>query len=228
MSYEGLNLEPESPSTPPITEEREVICPDCGGDGKETCHNPDHGFIEAMPGETGRLGCPVCGHDRDHKVNRGKNKCELCKGEGHLSESKANEWLSENDLDLELIPAATPSPQTEERGEVPEEIMEWIEAELERRYLKDHKRDIARGMAISLYHKMKSQLSEAIKERDSLKEGWGKAPLNVLNNLYKDIDNLESQLAETRNDTAVYKQWWQEVKEERDTYKKILDEYGKV
>lgn len=32
-------------------EEREqIICPDCGGDGKETCHNPDHGFIDSLPG----------------------------------------------------------------------------------------------------------------------------------------------------------------------------------
>lgn len=27
-----------------------AVCPDCGGDGKETCHNPDHGFIHGMMG----------------------------------------------------------------------------------------------------------------------------------------------------------------------------------
>lgn len=58
----------------------EVKCPDCGGDGKETCHNPDHGFIDAVGGELRRLGCPVCGHDEDHKVNRGRNVCPECGG----------------------------------------------------------------------------------------------------------------------------------------------------
>ena len=57
-----------------------ITCPDCGGDGIETCTNPDHGFIGAMGGEIGRLGCPVCGHDPDHKV-RGE-KCGTCDGDG--------------------------------------------------------------------------------------------------------------------------------------------------
>lgn len=57
------------------------ICEDCGGDGKDTCNNPDHGFIEAMPGEIGRLGCPVCGHDEDYKVPNGGD-CEICNGTG--------------------------------------------------------------------------------------------------------------------------------------------------
>ena len=57
-----------------------IICPDCRGDGTETCNNPDHGLIDAIGGEIGRLGCPVCGHDPEHKVR--KNKCEFCNGEG--------------------------------------------------------------------------------------------------------------------------------------------------
>ena len=35
------------------------VCPDCGGDGKETCHNPDHGFIVAVGHDIGR-DCAVC------------------------------------------------------------------------------------------------------------------------------------------------------------------------
>jgi hypothetical protein len=56
-------------------------CGVCGGDGKETCSNPDHGFISAMPGDTGRLGCPVCGHDPNHKVKNG-GQCDECNGTG--------------------------------------------------------------------------------------------------------------------------------------------------
>jgi hypothetical protein len=59
--------------------EKLVDCPDCGGDGRETCNNPDHGFIDGVGGETKRLGCPVCGHDPDHKT---KNKCDTCGGSG--------------------------------------------------------------------------------------------------------------------------------------------------
>ena len=63
------------------------ICPACGGDGKETCNNPDHGFIESMPGnrgwDLGRLGCPICGHDENHKVPHG-GKCENCNGTGKV------------------------------------------------------------------------------------------------------------------------------------------------
>lgn len=58
-------------------------CDACGGDGKETCQNPDHGFISAMPGDIGRLGCPVCGHDENHKILDGGD-CEECDGDGSL------------------------------------------------------------------------------------------------------------------------------------------------
>lgn len=68
-----------------------VECPMCGGDGKETCDNPDHGFIEGMGGELYRLGCPVCGHDENHKVPNG-GKCELCDGAGEVNETIAYEY----------------------------------------------------------------------------------------------------------------------------------------
>jgi hypothetical protein len=54
-------------------------CKQCGGDGIETCDNPDHGFIDAVGGEIGRLGCPGCGHDPNHKM---KGPCPACKGTG--------------------------------------------------------------------------------------------------------------------------------------------------
>ena len=55
-------------------------CEACGGDGVETCDNPDHWFIALNLGEWGRLGCPGCGHDIDHKV-RG-SVCPECNGTG--------------------------------------------------------------------------------------------------------------------------------------------------
>ena len=64
----------------------ENICEACGGDGIETCDNPDHGFIEAMPGDVGRLGCPCCGHDEDHKIKG--SKCPECKGTGKIMENQ--------------------------------------------------------------------------------------------------------------------------------------------
>ena len=62
-----------------------IECYACGGDGKETCDNPDHGFIEFVGGEIGRLGCPVCGHDPDHKVPNG-GPCDICNGTGFIED----------------------------------------------------------------------------------------------------------------------------------------------
>lgn len=57
-------------------------CETCGGDGKETCTNPDHGFIDALSfTDIGRIGCPACGTDPRHKV-KGGGKCEDCNGTG--------------------------------------------------------------------------------------------------------------------------------------------------
>jgi hypothetical protein len=60
-------------------------CETCGGDGKETCTNPDHNFIDAMSfHDIGRIGCPVCGHDPKYKVPNGGN-CEDCNGTGKVA-----------------------------------------------------------------------------------------------------------------------------------------------
>jgi hypothetical protein len=55
-------------------------CEECEGTGKEICDNPDHGFIDAMGGETQRLGCPCCGHDPDFIIP--DSVCEDCDGKG--------------------------------------------------------------------------------------------------------------------------------------------------
>jgi len=58
----------------------EIECDECNGTGQEICDNPDHGFIGAVAGETGRLGCPVCGHDELHRV--AGTTCGKCDGTG--------------------------------------------------------------------------------------------------------------------------------------------------
>jgi hypothetical protein len=57
-------------------------CDECHGTGYEICDNPDHGFIEAVGGETGRLGCPCCGHDEEHRIL--SCKCPECGGTGQV------------------------------------------------------------------------------------------------------------------------------------------------
>lgn len=86
-----------------------VICPLCRGDGKDTCDNPDHGFIVAVGGEIGRLGCPVCGHDPKHKVKSG-GSCDLCVGTGKMPLSKAEEYCTERDSTYEDTGLLTPPP----------------------------------------------------------------------------------------------------------------------
>ena len=61
-------------------------CEICGGDGIARCNNPDHGLISEWPGEIGRLGCPVCGHDPEHRVKG--EKCEHCGGSGKEPSSR--------------------------------------------------------------------------------------------------------------------------------------------
>lgn len=63
----------------PETDEVEK-CEECMGTGYEICNNPDHGFISSMPGDIGRLGCPACGHDEQHRIM--SSKCPICKGSG--------------------------------------------------------------------------------------------------------------------------------------------------
>jgi len=80
-----------------------VCCPDCMGDGMETCHNPDHGFISALSfREESRLGCPVCGHDPDHKAGGG-HLCPECGGLGMVHLEDAERFCDENDLDIEEL-----------------------------------------------------------------------------------------------------------------------------
>lgn len=119
----GLKLKHVIPQ-PPTIGARWVKCPACGGDGKETCHNPDHGFIEAMPGETGRLGCPVCGHDPNHKVKNGGD-CEGCNGAGKVTESdygRVADWCGthEDPEPIDESPATFPTR---------EQATEWVAAE---------------------------------------------------------------------------------------------------
>lgn len=77
-----------------MSTERNFICPSCDGDGVATCNNPDHGFINAVGGELGRLGCPCCGHDPNFKIKG--EKCDLCNGEGRVSRNVADKFIEEN------------------------------------------------------------------------------------------------------------------------------------
>jgi len=82
-----------------------VICPACGGDGKETCSNPDHGFLTGIVNiaySANESACPCCGHDQNHKVKNGGN-CELCNGLGNISEENANKWANEVGYGEELV-----------------------------------------------------------------------------------------------------------------------------
>ena len=81
--------------------EPNIICPLCKGDGKETCNNPDHGFISAMGfHDIGRLGCPCCGHDPNYKVPNGGD-CEVCSGSGRIDETEFNKFCEDYNYDDE-------------------------------------------------------------------------------------------------------------------------------
>lgn len=80
-----------------------VKCPDCGGDGLETCHNPDHGFLAALSfTDLGRIGCPCCGHHPKGKV-RGGGPCDTCNGAKEIEEEEAREFCEGMDYDYEEI-----------------------------------------------------------------------------------------------------------------------------
>lgn len=80
-----------------------VTCPDCCGDGKETCNNPDHGFIKALSfHDIGRIGCPCCGNDPHRKVPNG-GTCETCDGSGTVDESDAKGFCEDFGYDFERI-----------------------------------------------------------------------------------------------------------------------------
>lgn len=87
--------------------DKKVKCLDCGGDGRETCNNPDHGFIDGVGGEIGRLGCPGCGYDVKRKIPGGGD-CLPCRGTGKMTVREAEIYCDENQLafnedDLEYI-----------------------------------------------------------------------------------------------------------------------------
>ena len=82
--------------------EKYCVCFVCGGDGKETCTNPDHGFISMLSfHDVGRLGCPCCGHDPNHKIKNGGN-CECCNGLGKLTETQFNQQAYEYGFDDDI------------------------------------------------------------------------------------------------------------------------------
>lgn len=70
-------------------------CPDCFGDGIETCHNPDHGFLSAFMSRYGgnESACPGCGHSYDHKMG---GVCYTCSGTGQVSKEEYELYLNEN------------------------------------------------------------------------------------------------------------------------------------
>lgn len=88
----------------------DVRCFSCGGDGKETCNNPDHGFLSAMNGvlNANESRCPVCGHSDDHKIRRyvdGKfiqPDCYECNGTGILNYENAIRLADEYGYDQPL------------------------------------------------------------------------------------------------------------------------------
>lgn len=85
----------------------DYACPACGGDGIETCNNPDHGFINFVGGELARLGCPCCGHDPEYKMkvwNYDLRKyvpstCWECNGKGIVNKKRAGKILDDWRID---------------------------------------------------------------------------------------------------------------------------------
>ena len=77
-----------------MKQEIKIKCPDCLGDGVETCHNPDHGFLSAVGGILGanESACPCCGHNPYHKM---KGKCDTCGGSGNVSKDEYDSYLEE-------------------------------------------------------------------------------------------------------------------------------------
>jgi hypothetical protein len=84
----------------------QIKCPDCLGDGIETCHNPDHGFLSGVLGfylNANESACPCCGHNSDHKM---KGKCDTCSGTGNVTKEQFDSYVDEflpEDVDLENL-----------------------------------------------------------------------------------------------------------------------------
>ena len=95
-------------------ESKKYRCLSCGGDGKETCNNPDHGFLSMMNGSgalnANESACPCCGHSADHKIRKwdpetGKYyypPCYECSGTGLMSESQAIQFADEYGIDEDI------------------------------------------------------------------------------------------------------------------------------
>lgn len=85
---------------------KKIKCPDCLGDGIETCHNPDHGFLSGIVNQVysaNESACPCCGHDPAHKM---KGKCDTCSGVGNVTKEQFNSYVNEFlpiDVDLEYL-----------------------------------------------------------------------------------------------------------------------------
>lgn len=59
-------------------------CQACGGDGIETCDNPDHGLLDAMSFRgANESRCPCCGHDKQYKI-RGSECPDCTDGHTHI------------------------------------------------------------------------------------------------------------------------------------------------
>ncbi|MEA1848975.1 hypothetical protein U9K52_08645 [Chryseobacterium sp. MHB01] len=76
-----------------------ISCFLCGGDGKETCTNPDHGFI-GFGSPISFLGanesrCPCCGFDPNHKMPNGL-ECDCCEGKGYISYNEIENKMDEH------------------------------------------------------------------------------------------------------------------------------------
>lgn len=68
--------------------ENNYKCPVCHGDGIKRCDNPDHGLLTALTFRgTDQEPCPVCGHDKLHRIKNGNVwvKCQYCEGTGIIN-----------------------------------------------------------------------------------------------------------------------------------------------
>ena len=75
------------------------LCPLCSGDGKETCSNPDHGFLSMISFRgANESACPCCGHDENHKIQNG-GICEVCKGCGMITKLEFDQFCVDYNYD---------------------------------------------------------------------------------------------------------------------------------
>lgn len=102
------------------TIEKTYRCLSCGGDGKETCNNPDHGLLSMMNGagalNANESACPCCGHSDDHKIRKWDQQtgkyfnppCWECSGTGVMTERQANEYADEYGIEEDIEDFAIP------------------------------------------------------------------------------------------------------------------------